>query len=238
MTRHITHYETLRNTRLTHDGMVGLALVGDKAKMERKSLKIARKRANLTQEAIAEAMGVSVPQVSRWENGKDGIPSQRLSSLALAYRATLEELLGSDEVEELPAVMIELLPTTVGAGGGGTGEGEYQSVVFPRTLIEDELKVDPSDLLAVQIEGDSMKPEFLPGDQLLIDKRKVSIAQPGPFCLWDGDGYVIKYLEKVYDTEPPKVRVISENQRYRTVERPLEEIIIMGRVVWFARRIS
>ncbi len=238
MGSHITQYEILGNPPLAQCGMVARALVSEKVGMERKGLKIARKRANLTQEAIAEAMGVSVPQVSRWEGGKDGIPSQRLMALAKAYRASLEELLGEDEVEPVPAVMIELLPTNVGAGGGGTGEGEYRSVAFPRSLIEDELKVDPSDLLAVQVEGDSMKPEFLPGDQLLVDKRKVSIAQPGAFCLWDGDGYVIKFLEKVYDSEPPKVRVISENRRYQTVERLVDEVSVMGRVIWFARRIS
>lgn len=52
----------------------------------------ARKRLGLKQPAIAEKMGVSVPQVSRWENGHDGIPSQRVPSLLDAYQANLEEV--------------------------------------------------------------------------------------------------------------------------------------------------
>lgn len=56
------------------------------------NLKAMRKRANLKQPHIAEAMGVSVPQVSRWETGVDNIPSHRLSALAEAYRATIGEL--------------------------------------------------------------------------------------------------------------------------------------------------
>ncbi|WP_343546825.1 XRE family transcriptional regulator [Sphingobium yanoikuyae] len=238
MTLNITHCESLRNSRLSYGGMVPPKPVGDDMRMERKGLKSARKRANLTQEAVAEAMGVSVPQVSRWENGKDGIPSQRLQALAGAYRASLEELLGADEVEQLPIVMVEQLPTTVGAGGGGLGVGDYKSVPVARVLVEHELRVVPDDLLSVEVEGDSMVPEFLPGDQLLINKRKVSLSQPGAFCLWDGDGYVIKYLEKVYDTDPQRIRVMSRNDRYQPVERLAEEVRIMGRVVWVGRRVG
>ena len=176
----------------------------------------------------------------RMENGKDGIPSQRFPSLVRAYQASLDELFDESDLQspdEVRTVMIEKLPTFVGAGGGGTGEGEYQSIAFPRYLVEDELKIAPDELLAIEVEGDSMKPEFLPGDQLLVDKRKTSFAQPGAFCLWDGDGYVVKFLEKVHGTDPPKVRVISENKRYETSERLVEEVRVMGRIVWIGRRI-
>lgn len=209
-------------------------------RMERKGLKSARKRANLTQEIIAERMGVSVPQISRWENGKDGIPSQRLPAMVQAYQASLDELFEESELaspDDVRTVMIEKLPTFVGAGGGGTGEGDYLSIAFPKYLVEDELRAAPDDLLAIEVEGDSMKPDFLPGDQLLVHKRKTSIAQPGAFCLWDGDGYVVKYIEKIYGSEPPRIRVISENKRYETSERLADEVRIMGRVIWIGRRI-
>ncbi|CAM8631434.1 XRE family transcriptional regulator [Sphingobium cupriresistens] len=238
MPLNITQYESLRNSQISYRGMAPLQRVSDDGRMERKGLKAARKRANLTQEAVAEAMGVSVPQISRWENGRDGIPSQRLQSLAETYRASLEELLGEDEVEQLPIVMVEQLPTTVGAGGGGLGVGDYRSVPVARSLVEFDLKVLPDDLLSVEVEGDSMVPEFFPGDQLLVNKRKTSLAQPGAFCLWDGDGYVIKYLEKVYDSDPQLIRVMSRNERYRPVERLADEVRIMGRVVWVGRRVG
>lgn len=237
---HITQYETLRNSHVSSGGMASTFALRKLGSMERRGLKSARKRANLTQESIAERMGVSVPQISRWENGKDGIPSQRLPSMVKAYQASLEELFDEAELtspDEARTVMIELLPTFVGAGGGGTGEGDYLSVAFPRSLVEDELRVSPDDLLAIQVEGDSMKPEFLPGDQLLVDKRKTSIAQPGAFCLWDGDGYVVKFIEKVRNSDPPKVLVISENKRYQTTEELAEGLKVMGRVVWIGRRI-
>lgn len=206
--------------------------------MQKNGLKSARKRANLTQEHVAELLKVSPSQVSRWENGKDGIPSSRLRPMAVAYQASVEELFGEGEdAADEPTYAIELLPTTVGLGGGGTGEGEFRSISFDRSIIDDELRVTPDSLLAIQVEGDSMRPEFVSGDRLLIDKRKTSIAQPGAFCLWDGDGYVVKFLEKVYGSEPAKIRVISENQRYERSERLVDEVQIMGRVVWLGRKL-
>lgn len=63
-------------------------------------LKEARKRAGLTQETIAEKLDVSASQVSRWENGKDGIPHHRLPSIAEAYGTTIGQLFGETPVGE------------------------------------------------------------------------------------------------------------------------------------------
>lgn len=239
MDRHIAHDATLCKSQFARDGMVANLASRNIAHMNRTRLKQARKRANLTQEAIAEAMGVSVPQVSRWESGHGSIPSHRFDALVKAYRAPIGELLADNEggTEEPVSLMVELLPTDVGLGGGGTGEGEYSEIAVSRALIEGELRTTPDNLLAIHVEGDSMKPDFLSGDQLLIDKRKRSIAQPGAFCIWDGDGYVVKFLERIYGSEPAKVRVMSANGRYETSERLVDEIRIMGRVVWIGRRI-
>jgi phage repressor protein C with HTH and peptisase S24 domain len=142
----------------------------------------------------------------------------------------------SNESEIVDAVMIEQLPTFVGAGGGGTGEGDMRSIAFSRGLVE-SLRISPSELLSIEVEGDSMEPTFRPGDQLLVDRRKTNTAQPGAFCLWDGDGYVVKFIERMAGTEPPMVKVISENARYASQPRLVSEIKVMGRVVWVGRRI-
>lgn len=81
-----------------------------------------------------------------------------------------------------------------------------------------------------------MEPRFLHGDQILIDRRDRDPLQPGPFALWDGDGYVIKLVERV----PRKrgwYRVFSVNDIYTAYEIEEDESGIMGRPVWFARRL-
>lgn len=136
------------------------------------------------------------------------------------------------------SVEIALLPTFAGLGGGGTGDGDQGMMTFSRDLIERELRAAPAHLLAMLVEGNSMEPDFIGGDVLLVDTRRTSLAQPGAFCLWDGDGHVVKFLEKVPGSDPPMVRVISRNETlYKAHERLVDEINLIGRVIWFGRRI-
>lgn len=135
-------------------------------------------------------------------------------------------------------VAVHRLPNFVGMGGGGSDHGELGSILISRDLVERELRASPSDLLAMEAEGNSMEPEFRGGDQILVDTRRKSLAQPGAFCLWDGDGYVIKYLQKVADSDPPKIRVISLNPLYKPHEVLADEVNLIGRVVWFGRRVQ
>lgn len=136
------------------------------------------------------------------------------------------------------SVMIKLVPTHVGLGAGGTGEGDEGQVSFSRDLVERELRAPADKLLAMVAEGNSMLPEFMGGDQILVDTRRTSLAQPGAFCLWDSDGHVVKFVEKVAGSDPPRVRLISANPLYEPVERLLDEVNIIGRVIWFGRRIQ
>lgn len=191
--------------------------------------------------AMREGRSISLSQqtISAFEQGKAKRPpswAQYVAS-ALGNGALAAKEFESFEEIGQRSVLVECLPTYAGAGGGGTGEGDVPQISFSRDLVEYELRATPADLVAIQIEGNSMDPDFQSGDQLLVDKRKRTLAQPGAFCLWDGDGYVVKYLEKIPGSEPQKVRVISRNEIFSTSERLAEEISILGRVVWFARRV-
>jgi phage repressor protein C with HTH and peptisase S24 domain len=48
---------------------------------------------------------------------------------------------------------------------------------------------------------------------------------------------VAKRLQHVPNSDPPAVRVISDNKHYPEYERSAEEIVIVGRIRWFAREI-
>lgn len=135
-------------------------------------------------------------------------------------------------------VQIQQLPTFAGMGSGGTGDGDPALMSFSKSLIETELRADPADLLAMVAEGNSMEPDFRGGDQMLVHTKKRSLAQPGAFCLWDGDGHVIKYLERIPNSDPVRVRVISANNTYSSYELLLDEINVIGRVIWFGRRVQ
>lgn len=81
-----------------------------------------------------------------------------------------------------------------------------------------------------------MEPVLYSGDQILVHRRKINVAEPGIFVLWDGDGLVCKWVEKDRTSDVPKYRIFSENHRFREYTALADEAVIHGRVIWFARR--
>lgn len=214
-----------------------------KRERERRGLSAAElaRRINGLAGEVGDPTNVSQQVVSKFEQGKN-------KKLPPWTRFITPALQASDaETKEDPhlhmavsddSVGIQLLPTWVGLGTGGTGDDDPGIISFSRDLIERELRAEPDKLLAMVAEGNSMEPEFKGGDQILVDTRRKTLAQPGAFCLWDDDGHVIKYLERIPDSDPPKVRVVSSNPLYEPRERLLDEIRLIGKVVWFGRRVQ
>jgi transcriptional regulator with XRE-family HTH domain len=88
----------LRNTQfhdkqeITYCGMGRFYVLRNSVGMVPNRLKEIRKQHSLGQKDVAAAMGVSIPQISRWEVGEDAIPSTRLRAMAEAYKATIGEI--------------------------------------------------------------------------------------------------------------------------------------------------
>lgn len=133
-------------------------------------------------------------------------------------------------------VLVNVLPSYAGMGGGGSGEGDRMQARLSRRLIENELRGTAEDFELIDVRGDSMQPDFEHGDQILIDRRDRNPLQPGSFALFDGDGYVIKLVERI-PLRRGWYRVFSANPRYSPYEVDEAEIQILGRPVWFARRL-
>lgn len=184
---------------------------------------------------------ISQQVISKFEQGNNKRLPGWVRFIAAAFAANDSETkedphlhMGVDDA----SVEITRLPTWAGLGSGGTGDDDPGKLSFSRDLVERELRADPSSLLAMVTEGNSMEPAFLGGDVILVDTRRKSLAQPGAFCLWDGDGHVIKFLERLPDSDPPKVRVISANPLYEPQDRFLDDISLVGKVIWFGRRVQ
>jgi phage repressor protein C with HTH and peptisase S24 domain len=137
---------------------------------------------------------------------------------------------------QLSYVAVDIMPTYAGMGGGGTGEGEVERALVPRYLVEDVLRGQPSDFVIIRTRGDSMSPDFEHDDELLCDKRDRNPVQPGPFAVWDADdeAYVVKNVEKLGGG---RYRIFSTNPKYTPVEVAREETHIIGRPVWYGRRL-
>lgn len=190
---------------------------------------------------LTKQIGISNTTLNRFAKGN---ATSRLHRDTVAkLRAAFPDFPGFEVDADLPAAYnnadylpVDILPSFAGMGGGGTGEGDHGQALISRALIEDELRAKPSDMLLIETRGQSMEPDFMHGDQILIDKRDCNPVQPGSFALWDGDGYVVKLIERV-PQQPGKLRIFSANGRYSSYEVDIEQVKIMGRPVWFGRRL-
>lgn len=106
---------------------------------------------------------------------------------------------------------------------------------FRRSWISQHLKLDPDTIQWLQIAGDSMEPTLHHGDYVLVDTKNTNPTPPGVFILYDGYGLSAKRLELLTHTEQPRIRVLSDNTQYTIYEKSVDDICIIGRVVWFAR---
>lgn len=132
-------------------------------------------------------------------------------------------------------VEVEILPTFAGMGGGGTGDADREVGLIERRIIQDELRAQASDMLLINVRGDSMEPIFFQGDQILIDRRETVPTQPGPFALRYPDGFVVKNVD--WAEKRTKYLLSSENPKYKGEIWDPAEVQILGRPVWFARRL-
>jgi phage repressor protein C with HTH and peptisase S24 domain len=126
------------------------------------------------------------------------------------------------------------------AGPGAFHEGLEETKVtwlFPEAMVRHEFRAPPKELRMITVDGDSMEPLLSSGDRILIDTSQRVPVPPGIFVIWDGMGLVAKRVEHIPNSDPPKVLVKSINPEYQAYERIAEEVNVVGRVVWAARRL-
>ena len=105
--------------------------------------------------------------------------------------------------------------------------------------INARMKGMPTTVVSTTLDGPLDWPDatLVSGDAVLVDMTRRAPNPPGIFVLDDGMGLVAKRLEHIPNSDPPAVRVISDNKHYPEYERTADEIHIVGRIRWFAREI-
>ena len=219
-------------------------------------IKLVREDRGISQTALAARVGVKQQTIGAIESGTAG---------KTAYLVQIAEALDVDPVwlqtghgkapqlgehlgntPDLPAPSVDrdmlfapVYDVRAAAGDGFVIDHETQKGAwpFPRTYLRHVLGISSSDLAVIEVVGDSMSPTLETGDRVLVDLKDKRPAPPGLFVLWDGDGTVVKRVERVLNSRPAVLSITSDNPRHRTYERPADEISIVGRVVWYARRL-
>lgn len=200
-------------------------------------------------QAICKAAGLDKDFLRKIRDGENKRPdAHKIAKLANALAMSAEGLLslsedgqraGDEAATREPSantLEIEELDVRTSAGPGALrdhdgAERVVETWSLPTQLIRSQTSATEQDLKIIPVYGDSMAPDFLPGERLLVDVGHQVPSPPGVYVVWDGFGIVIKRLELVPNSSPQLVRLIPRNQQYAIYELPLADVHIRARVI-------
>lgn len=138
------------------------------------------------------------------------------------------------------------------AGGGEGAVGEVMVLPMGNGTISahkilDEWRIPPSYLreavasperaIVLGVQGDSMMPNYAPGDRVIIDLTEHELRADGVYLISDGHSEPqIKRLQRVMFTAPPRCRIISDNPSYEPQEVDVAAVKILGKVAAYVGR--
>lgn len=140
------------------------------------------------------------------------------------------------EKEPEDFVYIPMVSGKISAGGGLVPDNTIElKLSFRREWVKRH--GDPSKMSLIRIQGDSMEPTLYSGDIVLVDhNRNFLDPQGGIYAITIDDSIMIKRLQVNYITK--KVYILSDNPKYKPLETTQDQIIVNGKVIWFAREIE
>jgi phage repressor protein C with HTH and peptisase S24 domain len=204
-----------------------------------KRLIAARNAADMSQEELALAIHVAQSTVATWERGKNEPDLKTIERIAKAVDSRPEWLgfaVGSDSPD---LTVIDEIDARAQSGAGGIVEitdesrGEFiaHRYGFPRGEFKEMFGANPGDIVIIQVIGDSMLGTLNPGERVFVNLKDRTPSPPGIFVVWDGIGLVMKRVEYLAHSKPPRIRIMSDNPKYEPYERTIDEAFIQGRVI-------
>lgn len=149
----------------------------------------------------------------------------------------------------IPGAIPEL-DAKAGAGEGAVGEVMVLPMgngTISAHKILDEWRIPPAYLreavsnpesaIVLGIQGDSMMPNYAPGDKVIVDLSEHQLRADGVYLISDGFSEPqIKRLQRVLFAAPPRCRIISDNPSYEAQEVEVAGVKILGKVAAYVGR--
>jgi len=130
---------------------------------------------------------------------------------------------------EVPRISLE---ASAGPGATAAEEIPFDAFRFSRRWLR-ENGLEPAQLSAIRVMGDSMDPLLRDGDEILVDRTPRAFRE-GVHVIRLGEALHVKLLQAV---PPGRLRLISKNAAYEPVEVPMSDVDVVGRVVWKGGRL-
>jgi len=146
-----------------------------------------------------------------------------------SYASSRVEALRDEDFHAIPRLS---LAVAAGPGQFAGGEAPFDNFGFSGRWLR-ENGFDPKMLSALSVEGDSMEPLLRHGDEILID-RGSRFERDGVHVVRMGDALMVKRLASA---GAGRIALLSQNLAYPPIEVALDEVEVLGRVVWKSGRL-
>lgn len=205
---------------------------------------------NTTIEKIAAATGITL---SAFLNASGTVREFERVPLDEGYSPTPDADGEGYERESYSPNIPGAIPELDARAGGGEGAvGEVMVLPMGNGTISahkilDEWRIPPAYLreavsnpdraIVLPIQGDSMLPNYAPGDRVIIDLAEHELRADGVYLISDGFSEPqIKRLQRIMFTVPPRCKIISDNPSYEAQEADVDGVKILGKVAAYVGR--
>ena len=195
-------------------------------------LKKLRKGKNLTQQKLADALGISKSTISMYENGNREPDFETSEAIADFFNVRLDDLLGRKNpfMSVFHQKKMQCIVPVLGKVAAGIPMDAVEYIVDYEEISEEMAR--KGEYFGLQIKGDSMEPKFSEGDVVIV--RKQTTIQSGEIAivLINGDEATIKKVV-LFDGG---ISLVPTNQAYEVKTFTNEQIEklpvqILGKVV-------
>lgn len=197
-------------------------------------IKEARLKKNFKQADLAANLNVKQNTLSNWETGRTEPDIESLRLMAKLLETSVGFLVGNDE--EIGTVRIPVL----GSVPAGIPLEAIEDIIdweeIPKSMAAGD-----KEYFALEVKGDSMWPDYLPGDVVIV--RKQPTCDSGEDCIVYVNGYDATLKQVRLNSEDRSLTIVPRNQSYPPRTYSAEEIqnlpvTIAGVVVELRRKIK
>lgn len=190
-----------------------------------KNLKSLRDMNNLTQQQMADLLGIQRPTYSRYENGERQPDFDLLCTISQKFNVSIDYLLGNDTPKT--AIQVPVL----GRVAAGVPIEAVENVIDYEEL-DPEIFNPNYEYFGLKLKGDSMSPRMMDGDVVIVRKQPDAESGDIAIVLVNGNEATCKQLKK-HDNG---ISLIAYNSAYEPMFFTKKEIselpvTIIGKVV-------
>lgn len=219
-------------------------------------VKRVRELAKLSVREMAKRIGMSPSGYGHYEDPKrfkgPYLPIDIAEAIAAAVKAQ-----GADEAEvwaltgapakpiEIPTdnpapngtTLVPIYDVMASAGFGAVVDAEdhVANLAFSSQYLCEMTSAKGDQLAAIRIKGDSMAPTIQDDDTVVIDRTKTNLDYDGLFVIRSGDNLMIKRISR--GSRRKTVMIVSDNALYPPVESERTELDVVGKVIWYGRKV-